>query len=405
MISDYFGLALRNLRHRGLRSWLTLLGIFIGVTAVVALISLGSGLKLAVGSQFGISSTEVISVQAGGLNAYGPPGSGASKKLTVEDLEAIKKLSSTKEVIRRNIPSGKLEFNDIVVFGFAMNIPDGDDRAFVYEQLDIESEVGRLLKDGDANKVVLGYNFYADKVGIGKKILPGSTILLQDKKFEVVGITKKTGSFIFDNIVHVNEKDLEELFGYGDEIDLIAVHVRSKDDLEGVKEDIEKLLRERRDVKVGEEDFEVSTPAAALKTVNNILSGVQAFIVVIASISILVGAVGIVNTMTTSVLERRKEIGIMKAVGARNEQIFLQFFIEAGLLGLIGGLVGVIFGSAIGYFGTAGINSFIGASVSPDLDFIFLGLVLVGSFLIGAVSGIYPAMDAAKQNPVEALRG
>lgn len=405
MMGDYFNLAFENLKHRGLRSWLTLLGIFIGVTAVVALISLGSGLKLAVGSQFGVSSTEIITVQAGGLNAFGPPGSGASKKLTVDDLEAIDRLSSTKLVLRRNIPQGKLEFNDRVVFGFAINIPSGDGRKFAYETLDMNSEVGRLLEDGDSGKVVLGYNFYADKVGLEKRILPGSKILLQDKKFEVIGITEKTGSFIFDNIVQVNEDDLEELMDYGDEVDLIVVQARDKDDLDRTKEDIEKLLRDRRDVDEGEEDFEVSTPEATLETVNDILSGVQAFVVIVASISIIVGAVGIVNTMTTSVLERRKEIGIMKAIGARNEQIFLQFFIEAGLLGLMGGLVGVLFGTSIGYFGVVGINDFIGGGVKPNIDFLLIGFTLIGSFIIGAVSGIYPAMDAAKQNPVEALRG
>ena len=90
-------MALKNLRHRGIRSWLTLIGIFIGVTAVVSLISLGDGLKAAVNSQFGISSTEVISVQAGGVNAFGPPGSGDAKPLTIKELEAIKKIRETKK--------------------------------------------------------------------------------------------------------------------------------------------------------------------------------------------------------------------------------------------------------------------------------------------------------------------
>ena len=112
MISDYFILAFRNLRKRGLRSWLTLLGIFIGVAAVVSLISLGNGLQMAVNSQFGVSSTEIISVQAGGLNSYGPPGSAVAKKLTVQDVDAINKLSTVERAVRRNIPSGKLEFNN-----------------------------------------------------------------------------------------------------------------------------------------------------------------------------------------------------------------------------------------------------------------------------------------------------
>jgi putative ABC transport system permease protein len=164
-------------------------------------------------------------------------------------------------------------------------------------------------------------------------------------------------------------------------------------------------MRDRRNVKEGKEDFEVSTPESILKTVNSILDGVTAFIVIIASISILIGVIGIVNTMTTSVLERKKEIGIMKAIGARNSQIFLQFFIESSLLGLVGGIVGVAVGSLIGVMGSYAINDFLGASIKPIINLNLIFATLVGSFIIGGIAGIYPAMNAAKQNPVEAIRG
>ena len=142
-----------------------------------------------------------------------------------------------------------------------------------------------------------------------------------------------------------------------------------------------------------------------MEQVNSILNAITIFIVIVASISIFVGAIGIINTMTTSVLERRKEIGIMKAIGATNHQIFMQFFVESGVLGLIGGAIGVLFGVTFGYFGIIGINSFIGAEVQPQISFYLVFFALLGSFLIGAVAGILPAMKAAKQNPVEALRG
>ena len=405
MRGDYIFLAFENLKHRGIRSWLTLIGIFIGITSVVALISLGNGLQMAVNSQFGISSTEIISVQAGGIGFAGPPGSGDVNPLTVDDLDEIKKISSVKRAIRRNLPTGKLEFNDIAVFGMAVNIPDGDDREFVYEVLNFEEAlVGRLLKDGDNNKGVLGYNFYANKVGLEKSIKPGDKILLQEKKFEVIGITKKQGSFIFDNMVYVNEEPLADLFDYGDEIDIIAVQVKDKELMNSTKEEIEKVLRKTRDVKLGEEDFEVSTPEATLETVNNVLGGVRAFILIIASLSIFIGAIGIVNTMTTSVMERKKEIGIMKSIGATNGQIFLQFFVESGLLGLVGGLIGVIVGIIIGFAGTAALNNFIGAETVSQINWILIISSLIGSFMIGAIAGIVPAISAAKENPVEALR-
>jgi putative ABC transport system permease protein len=167
---------------------------------------------------------------------------------------------------------------------------------------------------------------------------------------------------------------------------------------------IEDLLRKRRDVEKGQEDFQVSTPQAMLSTVNQILAGIQAFIVLIAFVSILVGAIGIINTMTTAVLERRKEIGIMKAIGAKNTDIFTQFLIEAGLLGLVGGILGVLAGVALSFLGILGINSFIGTSVKPTINFSLVFGALLGSFLIGAISGLVPAMNAARQNPVEALR-
>lgn len=406
MREDYLFLALKNLKHRGIRSWLTLIGIFIGITSVVALISLGDGLQLAVTSQFGISSAELISVQAGGIGFAGPPGSGDVNPLTIEDLREIEKISSVERAIRRNIPSGRLEFNDRAIFGFAANIPSGEDKKFVYENLNLdEALVGRLLKDEDDKKVLLGYNFYVDKVGLGKIVRPGDKILLQDEEFEVIGITKKQGSFIFDNIVYVNEEPLKELFEYGDEIDIIVVQAKDSELIDKTKEDIEKALRRTRGVRVGEEDFEVSTPEASLETVNSVLGGVQAFIVLIASLSIIIGAIGIINTMTTSVMERKKEIGVMKSVGATNGQIFMQFFVESGLLGLVGGLVGAIIGTIIGFFGTLALSNWIGASLSPEINWILIIFALIGSFIIGAVTGIIPALKAAKQNPVKALRG
>jgi putative ABC transport system permease protein len=406
MRGDYLILAFKNLKHRGVRSWLTLLGIFIGVTAVVALISLGTGLKMAVGSQFGVSSTQVITVQAGGVSGFGPPGSGAVNRLTQEDVRAIESLSTVDIAIGRNIETFQLEYNDRITITAGFGFNEGEKGRWDIEMQDVSAEKGRLLQDGDVGKVVLGNNFmYGEKNGFEKDVEVGDKILINGRSFQVVGFLNKKGSFIIDNVVGVTVTDLESLADNGDYVDIISVKVKDPSLMDKAKEEIEKLLRDRRDVDIGEEDFEVSTPEATLATINSILTGVQVFIVIIASISIVIGAIGIVNTMTTSVLERRKEIGIMKAIGAKNSQIFMQFFIESGLLGFVGGLVGVIFGTVIGYLGMIGINSFIGSNLSPDIDFLLIGSTLFGSFLIGSIAGISPAMKAAKQNPVEALRG
>jgi putative ABC transport system permease protein len=405
MAFDYLILALKNLKHRGIRSWLTLLGIFIGVTAVVALIGLGSGLQAAVSAQFSVDSTQALTIQAGGLNSFGPPGSGVVNPLKKSDVEAIEKLSTVEFATPRNIDTVQLEYNDRVVVGNTISV-DKRRISEMYEVMGLNAEQGRLLQAGDSGKIVIGANLAdGSKNGFDEDIIPGKSILIQDEKFRVIGVLEKKGSFTIDGIILMLDVDVEKIIDHGDNIDIIGVKVKDKSLMDQSAEQIRKLLRERRDVKEGEEDFEVSTPESLLKTVNNVLGGVKAFIVIIASISILVGAIGIVNTMTTSVLERRKEIGIMKAIGATNAQVFMQFFFESGMLGLIGGLLGIIFGTMVSVFGVIGINNFIGSALGPSIDFMLIGGALIGSFLVGAFAGITPAMSAANQNPVEALRG
>ncbi|MBL7056270.1 ABC transporter permease, partial [Candidatus Woesearchaeota archaeon] len=370
-----------------------MIGIFIGIAAVVALIGLGEGLKLAVGSQFGVSDVEVLTIQAGGITAAGPPGTGVVNPLTDDDVASIENLINIESAIPRHLETGRLEFNDHAIFGLAMSLPNGEDRKFAYDTLDVNPLAGRLLKDGDSNSVVLGYNFHDDSVGLEKQVRVGNKVEIQGKVFTVVGITKKKGSFIFDNIVHMNEKVLKETFDRDDSVDVIIARVKDTNKMDEAKEAVERVLRKNRDVKIGEEDFSVQTPEAALSTLNDILLGVQIFIAMIASISVLVGALGIVNTMYTSVLERRKSIGIMKSIGARNSTIFMLFFMESGIFGLLGGMIGVILGSIISFVGIAAINGFLGANTTPSLNITLIIIALVASTLIGAVSGITPAMQ------------
>lgn len=402
---NYFAFAFRNLKKKGVRSFLTLLGIFIGVLAVVSLITLGSAMKVAVTSQFGVTSTEVITVQAGGINFGGPPGSNVVNSLTTDDVEAINRLSSVEFAVGRNVETVTIEYNNRQIVGAAISVPEGFERELYDLVGGLEVETGQLLFS-DSGKILLGNNLMdGNSNGFERDVSSGRDILINGESFEVSGILKKEGSFIIDNSILVYDDELNEISGYGENVDFIGVKVRDKDFIDDAKEDIEKLLRNRRDVKIGEEDFSVETPEASLEQVNQILGGVQAFIVIIALISVLVGSFGIVNTMGTSVIERKKEIGIMKAIGARNEQIFAQFFVESGFLGLIGGLIGVLLGIGMGYVGTYGINNWLGSSISPEISFSLIFFSLLGSFLIGAISGIAPAMKAARQNPVEALRG
>ncbi len=383
-MKDYIVLAFKNLRRRKLRSWLTIIGILIGISSVVVLMVMGDSLQKAVISQFDVSSTELLTVRAKGLTGGGLSGAGVIKPLTKEDVEAIERLGSVEKAFARNVEQVKIEYKDEVNFGYAISIPEKD-RELVYKIIGAEADMGHLLKEGESGRVFLGHNYY-DKI-FKNEIRPGKKIIIQGKKFEVVGIMKKKGSFLFDNAVAMGDKDLKELMGYGDEVDIIGVKVKDKDLVNKAKEEIEKLMRKRRDVKKGEEDFEVETPQAILKKVNSILGGIKAFLIIIASISIVIGAIGIINTMTTSVLERTKEIGTMKAVGARNSDIFKIFLFESGFL-----------------TGVLAINKFIGITAKPSINLFLVLFLVVESFIIGSAAGIVPALNAANQNPVEALR-
>ena len=408
-MKTYFVLASKNLRRKKLRSWLTLIGIFIGIAAVVSLISLGNTLKAAVNSQFDIGSKDIISVQAGGVGWAGPPGSAVSNPLVEDDTNAIERISSVEFATSRLIRTIKSEFNDRVSFISATSLPDNKRISEVFRELDIsieDLEYGRLLREGERGKIIIGNNIADGKRnGFGKDIRVNDKILLNDQEFRIAGIFERKGSFTTDSIVLMSEVQLRELTNLTNEVDLISVKVKNIELIDSTKEEIEKLMRIRRNVREGEEDFTVSTPESALASVNQILLGIQIFIVIIAAISIVVGAIGIANTMATSVLERRKEIGTMKAVGARNKNIFYQFLVEAGLLGLIGGIIGITLGIAISYLGMSSLHSFLGITTKPSIEFGLIFFSLMGSFLIGAVSGIIPAMKAAKENPVEAIRG
>ncbi|MBW2990636.1 ABC transporter permease [Candidatus Woesearchaeota archaeon] len=405
MFTDYFRIAFRSLAKRRLRTYLTMIGIFIGIAAVVSLIGLGQGLRVAITSQFGFLGTDILSVQASGVTFGGPPGSGAVTPLTTDLVDKIEKVNGVDAVIARYIESGTMEFNNEQVIGFAMSVPEGDKRKIIEKMANLETEQGRLLRDDDTKGVLLGNDFTKDDM-FGRGISSGDRILLNDVEFRVVGILEKKGSFMFDQAVLVNEQSMIDFLDTDeDEVDIIAVKVKDEKEIDAVQERIERLLRKERDVDLGEEDFEVQSPQAMLESLDSTLFAIQLFITIIALISLLVGGIGIMNTMYTAVLERTKEIGIMKAIGARNSTIFTLFFIESGFLGMVGGIIGIVLGMIFAY-GLAAIGrvalgaDLIQASIGFDL---IIGALLF-SFVLGTIFGVLPAVRASKLNPVDSLR-
>ena len=406
MLRDYFSIAVRSLAKRRTRTYLTMIGIFIGIAAVVALIGLGEGLRTAITSQFGFLGTDVLSVQASGLN-YGPPGSGAPNPLSDSLVDKIAKIQNVDAAFARYVASGKMEFNDKQAIGFAGSEPSGDDRRIFETMVNLKASEGRLLKDGDKDKVVLGNDFSSSDKIYGKPIHAGDKVIINDKTYGVVGILAKKGSFIFDQVVLMNENDMLNNGVRKDDgtVDVIAVKVKNQNELAKTKADIEKLLRKERDVKEGEEDFTVQSPQSVLDQLNSTLFAVQLFVYIIAFISVLVGGIGIMNTMFTSVLERTKEIGIMKSIGARNSTIFILFFIESGLLGLIGGIIGVILGVGLALGMSAVGRAALGAElIQAHLPAWLIIGALAFSYILGTAFGVMPAYNASKLNPIDSLR-
>ena len=265
---------------------------------------------------------------------------------------------------------------------------------------------GRLLRDGDKNVVFLGSGFSEKDNIFGKAIIPGSKIKIQGKEFKVIGIMEKKGNIQLDQVLFMNEDDLRKLVNRAeDEYDIIGVRFDTNSNVDQIKAAIEKKLRKIRNVKEGEEDFSVETPQSMLENVNNILIGIQIFVYIIAGISLLVGGIGIMNTMYTAVVERTKEIGIMKSIGAKNSTVFLLFFIESGFLGTVGGMMGII----IGYLMATGL-AFIGRLIlgTKLISAHFSPILIIGallfSFILGSFFGTLPAIQASKLNPVDALR-
>lgn len=401
-MKSFLFLAFNNLKRRKLRAWLTILGIFIGIAAVVSLISIGQGLQAFINEQFEQVGGDKILVQP---RMFGPPGSVTEEELilTKDDLEVVLDVNGVEDA------EGALTRTGLAINGKEQEIIfiNGLNEKYleIFGNIDaLEIIEGRELRDSDRSKIVVGYNHVFGKLW-DKNTRIGSDIEIKGKEFEIVGVLKKQGNSGDDNSVWMEKEVFRELFDTGDDEGIIVAKVRTGFNPEEVAEDIEDELRDERNEKEGQETFSVQSFSQLLETFTDIFAVIQAVFVGIAAISLIVGGIGIMNTMYTSVLERTKEIGTMKAVGAKNSDIFKIFLFESGLLGLVGGAIGILIGISIGkaieYIAMIQLGS-------PFIRAVFGFPLIVGaltfSFLVGAVSGVLPAMQAAKLKPADALR-
>lgn len=390
-MKDFFTLTWKNVKSRKLRSWLTIIGVVIGIAAIVSLVLLSQGLQNSVEQQFEKMGVKNIRVVPGGLT--GPPTGGL--RLDIDLADDIERVKSVDYVDRVLMSSAEVEFGQETLF-FSINSYDTDIGEEGFADLDMDVIDGRLLQKGDRDVVLLGWTVAKD--AFEKEIFAKNTVVVEGRKMKVVGVLEKTGTV--DEAVYMPLETAQDILGIYDEVNVFVVNIKDGVDIEEAAEDIRHELERGLD----ESEFTVYTPEQLLNQIKDILGIIQIVLVGIAAVSLLVGAIGIMNAMFTSVLERTREIGVMKAIGARNRDISMLFLIESGLIGLIGGVIGAAIGAGVAKLVELGAGAFDFSLLVIIIDWRVIVFSLGFAFIVGVVSGIVPAVRASKLQPVDALR-
>ena len=409
---EFFGIAVKSLLANKLRSVLTMLGMIIGVSAVIILMSVGAGLQGMITSTFDELGTNLLFVQPANPEAPGlaslAPGY-ATASLTMDNIQAIANLRSVTAAVPANenfvkVVAGNKDFLSVIhgsnseyqeLYGFKMGAGQ-----FI-------SEVNVARRD---MVIVLGSKVAEELFGNEDPV--GKQVKIRDKRFTIIGVMEPRGMSMFgiswDELVVTPITTFQaRLFSQktpsgDDAVQQITAQIDSGWTLDEAKLEIETLLRKLHRIKAGDkDDFSIMSPEQLLSTFETITMALTVFLGLIGSISLLVGGIGIMNIMLVSVTERTREIGLRKAIGAKRRDILVQFLLEAAMLSLSGGAIGLLgawlvtLGISLVDLGGFKLN----AVVSP---LIVLVAVLVSVF-IGLASGIYPAMRAARLNPIDAL--
>jgi putative ABC transport system permease protein len=388
------------LQHHKLRTFLTILGIVVGISSVILLVGLVQGLKVDILKQLEDFGPRTIIISP--ASATGSAGSGMSSfvptkgKLFEKDYERIKRLPDIQSITKIISSQATLTFKNESISGSVYGIEAG----LFDDTVPVEVDSGRFLETSDRGIAGLGHDI---ATGFETDVQTQSSIYISEKKFKVIGVLKPTGNSFapMDSVVFIPFDDARSLFNNSlveGEISAIRLTLKEGSDVDADAEWITDQLMASHRVTNDTKDFTVITPKFINDRFTTVMDLLTLFLSAIASISLIVGGIGIMNTMFMSVLERRREIGTMKAIGATTEQIRNLFIVESGMLGFAGGAIGLLTAVGIGY---ALIFLF-------NLTFVFDPLVIGGSIAfsitLGLVSGTKPAIDAAKIDPIEALR-
>ncbi|UCE85585.1 MAG: ABC transporter permease [Deltaproteobacteria bacterium] len=396
--SDLGLVALGALRSHRLRSFLSMLGIAIGIAAVVLLTSIGEGTRRYMIAEFTQFGTNVLAVNPGKTDTVGIPGvfGGTTQKLTIDDAESIERLPGVLKVVPVAMGQARVEGagrgRSVFVYGVTSDVPD------VWK---FEVRRGAFLPAGDPRRgtsmAVLGPKLKREL--FGERNALGEFVRIAGFRLRVIGVMAPKGQILgidIDDSAYVSVATAMQMFNLDElmEIDVLFSHEGLT---AGVEEAVRRRLTERHN---GREDFTITTQTAMLEVFDNVMNVITIAVAAIAGISLLVGAIGVLTMMWISVGERVNEIGLMRALGATREQIQRLFLLEAVILTVIGGAFGIALGLVVAELLRTTVP---GMPVYTPPQYMVAALVVSG--VAGVLSGLVPARRAASLDPVEALRG
>lgn len=405
-------LAFWGIRSRPSRTFLTLLGIAIGIMAVMLIMSLGSGTSRLITDEISGLGADVIAVQAGKeTNSINDISTTLlSDSLKRRDLEALRKkanLPHMTDVQPLTMYAGAATYDNQMI-----SAPQiiGGNASFFADMFNLVSEEGVFFGEDEIREkeqiAVIGSKVRQELFGDAPAL--GEKITIKDRTFRVTGVIKSAGQVAFanvDDMILIPYTTVQTYLLGEERFFEFIVRVDDPKNVAQTERDIIVTLRDTHDIKPGkDDDFKVRTPAALVEQVSSILLTLTIFLVSVVCVALVVGGIGIMNIMLVSVTERTREIGLRKAVGATDFDIRLQFLLEALLLTLLGGLVGVVAGGSLSFLTSVLITTF--TTLDWNFTFPFTGILLSFGFsaVIGIGFGIYPANLAAKKSPMEALR-
>ena len=401
MLVNAFLIAIKEIKRNLLRSFLTILGIVIGVASVIAMVMIGDGTTANVQQSISKLGTNMLTLRVGQERRGPPREDNSAKPFTEDDINAIKnELQNIKAVAAEN--STKMN----IVFGnksTASSVVGTSNDYFTIK--DWELIEGRSFDDSELNSgkqtCIIGTTIVKQLFGDENPI--GVNIRLKNISCNVIGVLKSKGAAAFgndqDEIVIVPLKMYQQKIKGDKDISSILISITEGKYIENAKVEITALMQERRAVKIDEPDnFHIRDMQDLLSTMTSTTTMLTYLLGSIAGISLLVGGIGIMNIMLVSVTERTREIGTRLAIGAMENEVLLQFLVEAIVLSTLGGIIGIFLGLGIGYVVVGVMN----------LPFILNTQIVLISFffstVIGVFFGYFPARKAARLNPIDALR-